>query len=79
MRDQYIQAIFNQYMGKRDQAGADLQVYLNNPTAIGDHGDIGNQIQKKIEEVDKYDSLIQTMQSLFLSVPDEDDPTPTKK
>jgi len=78
MRDQYIQAIFNQYMGKRDQAGADLQVYLNNPTAIGDHGDIGDQIQKKIEEVAKYDSLVQTMQSLFLPLPEEGDLKTTK-
>jgi len=67
MREQYIQAIFNQYMGKRDQSMADLQVYLNNPTAIGDHGDIGDQIQKKIEEVDRYESLVRTMSALFMS------------
>ena len=29
MRDLYIQSLFNQYMGLRDQARADLEIYLN--------------------------------------------------
>ena len=58
MKDLYIQAIFNQYMGARDQARADLETYLSN-------SDLGEEIKKKIQEIDKYSSLVSTMQSLF--------------
>ena len=65
MKELYIQSIFNQYLGKRDEAMADLDVYLNNPTAIGEHSDIGAEIRKKIQEVDKYSSLVGTMEKIF--------------
>lgn len=69
MRERYIEGIFNQYMGAREQARADLEIYLTNPVAIGEHSDIGEEIKKKIEEVDKYNSLVQTMKDIF-STPD---------
>jgi hypothetical protein len=65
MKDLYIQAIFNQYMGARDQARADLETYLSNSVGVGEHSDLGEEIKKKIQEIDKYSSLIATMQSLF--------------
>jgi len=65
MKDLYIQAIFNQYMGARDQARADLETYLSNSVGIGEHSDLGEEIKKKIQEIDKYSSLVSTMQSLF--------------
>lgn len=70
MRERYIQGIFNQYIGAREQARADLDVYLSNPVAIGEHSDIGEEIKKKIEEVDKYNSLVDTMNVIFASSPD---------
>jgi len=70
MRERYIQGIFNQYIGAREQARADLDVYLSNPVAIGEHSDIGEEIKKKIEEVDKYNSLVDTMNVIFVSSPD---------
>jgi hypothetical protein len=62
----YITSIFNQYAGKRDQALADLQIYLGNPVGIGEHADIGEEIKRKIEEVDKYTSLVETIQNQIL-------------
>jgi len=70
-KDLYIQGIFNEYMGKRDQALADLQVYIDSPQGVGDHPDLSQSIKLKIEEVDKYNSLIDTMQKHFVSNPDE--------
>ena len=52
MKELYIQGIFNEYMGRRDQARADLEVYLNNQVAIGDHPDIATEIKRKIEEIE---------------------------
>jgi len=65
MRDLYIQGIFNEYMGRRDQARADLNVYLHNQVAIGEHPNIAEEIKRKIEEIEKYDSLVSQMQKLF--------------
>lgn len=65
MKELYIQSIFNQYMGLRDQSRADLEIYLTNPIGVGDHSDIGEEIKKKISEIDKYDSKIETMKRLF--------------
>lgn len=70
MRDNYIQGIFNEYMGLRDQARADLEVFLANPTGVGEHSDISVEIKKKIEQVERYDSLVQQMKKLFLSQPE---------
>lgn len=65
MKDLYIQSIFNQYLGKRDEALADLNVYLDNPVGVGEHPNIGEEIRRKIEEVDKYTSLVETMKGIF--------------
>lgn len=62
----YITSIFNQYAGKRDQALADLQIYLGNPVGVGEHADVGEEIKRKIEEVDKYTSLVETIQKQIL-------------
>ena len=60
-KQRYVRSIFNQWAGKREQAIADLTVYLENPTGIGEHPDIGEEIKKKLEEVDRYDSLMDTI------------------
>ena len=69
MRDLYIQSLFNQYMGLRDQARADLEIYLTNATGVGDHSAIGETIKAKLEEVEKYDSLVSLMRKLFSPSP----------
>ena len=63
----YIGAIYNQWAGKRDQAIADLTIYLENPVGVGEHSNIGEEIKNKIREVDKYDSLVQTIENHFFA------------
>ena len=63
----YVTAIYNQFAGLRDEALADLQTLLNNPVGVGDHENIGESIKKKLEEVDKYDSLASTIEKYMLS------------
>ena len=61
LRQGYLQSSYNHYIAERDKHVLDLEVYLSNPVAIGEHSDIGEEIRKKIEEVDKYDSIISTL------------------
>ena len=62
---QHISGILTQYVGRRDEMLADLDVYLRSPVGVGEHSDIGQEIRTKIEEIDKLDSLIGTVQKYF--------------
>ena len=61
----YIQAIKTKLVGQRDIELSDLQVYISNPVAIGEHSDIGVEIEKKIETIDSLDSKIETIDRYF--------------
>ena len=72
---QYIQAIYNQFAGKREEALADLKVYMQNPVGVGEHPNIGDEIKRKIREVDEYDSLVACLEKHFSTA----DQTPQAK
>ena len=44
---------------------ANVEVLLNNPRGIGEHGDIINEIEKELEQVSKYEELISVMNKYF--------------
>lgn len=59
---QYVQAIYNQFAGAREQALADLSVYLQNPVGVGEHSSLGEEIKLLIRKVDEYDSLVECLE-----------------
>lgn len=65
MSKKHINGILNQYIGRKDEVIADLSVYLERPVGVGEHSDIGQEIRKKIKEVDRLDSLIETITKYF--------------
>ena len=60
-----IQSIKKEYEGKRDQEIYDLQVYLTNPVGVGEHSDISFEIKKKLENIEKLDAQIDTIDKYF--------------
>lgn len=62
---QYLQSIFNQYVGQREQALADLSMLLQHGVGVGDHANVGETIKSKIEEAERYDSLVGAMDKWF--------------
>lgn len=64
-KQRYVTSIYNQLVGKREELIADLEIYLNNPVGVGEHADIGEVIKEKIEQIDKYDSMANTLRSNF--------------
>jgi len=64
---QYLQSIFNQYVGLREQSLADLSMLLQHGVGVGDHANIGETIKTKIEEAERYDSLVSAMDKWFAS------------
>ena len=61
----YIEAIKNKRIGQRDIELSDLEVYLTNRVAIGEHPHIGEEIEKKLETIDSLDSKIETIERYF--------------
>lgn len=61
----YIEAIKNKLIGQRDIELSDLEVYLTNRVAIGEHPHIGEEIEKKLETIDSLDSKIETIERYF--------------
>jgi hypothetical protein len=56
-----IKGVYYEFCGKRMQAIADLEVLLQQTVGVGDHTNICEDIKKKYEEIDKYNSLLDTM------------------
>ena len=40
-------------------------IYLSNPVAIGEHSDIGEEVEKKVYNIDELGSKIDTIQELL--------------
>ena len=64
----HAHSIYLEFIGKRNTATADLKVYTRVPVGVGEHSDIGEEIKKKLREIDEYHSLIQTMEGIFPSI-----------
>ena len=65
MKDKYITGILNKYIGLRDIAIADLSVYIENPVGVGEHSDIGDEIEKKLKKVADCNEMINTITKYF--------------
>jgi len=61
----YLEAILLKLSGQRDIEKADLMVYLSNPVAIGEHPNIGEEIENKVSKIDELESKIDTIQKLL--------------
>ena len=72
----HIDAIFNEYLGKRNLAIADLQLFLHSPVGVGDHQNFGSSVKSKIEEIEKFDSLVKITIELYPEVNRVSKPTP---
>ena len=44
---------------------ANVEVLLSNPRGISEHGDIINEIEKELNEVAKYEDLVDAMNKYF--------------
>ena len=65
LRKGYLQSTYNHFIAERDKHVLDLEVYLSNQVAIGEHPNISDEIKNKIELIDKYDSIVSTLITRF--------------
>ena len=62
--DSIFESIQHEYSAKAMQLVNDISIAVVNPISIPDHFDFSSDIKKKIEELDKQRSLVETVQFL---------------
>ena len=60
-----LQSIKKEYEGIKEQEIYDLQVYLTNSVGVGEHSDISKEIKNKIQNIEKLDAQIDTINKYF--------------
>jgi hypothetical protein len=63
----YLKAILKKLEGQREIEMEDLNVYITTPVGVGEHANIGEEIEKKVENIDALDSKIETINKILNS------------
>jgi hypothetical protein len=58
MKERLLECFVSHAKGHVDKHLANVEVLLNHPAGIGEHGDIIEEIEKELDEVAKYDDLL---------------------
>tara|TARA_R100001594_G_scaffold3950_3_gene14523 strand:- start:1228 stop:1434 length:207 start_codon:yes stop_codon:yes gene_type:complete len=62
MRDKIIKALLSHAQGDIQKHLANIEIYLTNPSGIGEHSDILESIEHEINQVAKYQDQIDIIQ-----------------
>ena len=64
-KDTVLKGLYYEYLGLRQQTLAELNVLLENPVGVGDHAVQAKDVGDKIVEVERLNSLIDTLLEEF--------------
>lgn len=59
MRERLLECFVSHAKGHVDKHLANVEVLLANPVGVGNNGDIIEEIEKELDEVAKYDDLLE--------------------
>lgn len=62
MREQIIKALLSHAQGDIEKHKANVEVYLTNPTGIGEHSDVMEAIEHELDMIGKYMDQIEVIQ-----------------
>jgi len=65
MREILLEALRSHAKGHVDKHKANVEVYLNNTTGIGEHPDIIEAMEMEIMEIAKYDDVLEMLDKYF--------------
>ena len=65
MRDQLLKALLAHANGDIAKHKANVEVYLTNPTGIGEHSNIVEAIEQEINMIAKYQDQIEVINKYF--------------
>ena len=64
-REVMIEALIDHAKGHIAKHRMNVEVYLTNPVGVGEHPDIMEAIEKELEEVAKYNDIIEMLHEYF--------------
>jgi hypothetical protein len=64
-REVMIEALIDHAKGHIAKHRMNVEVYLANPVGVGEHPDIMEAIEKELEEVAKYNDIIEMLNEYF--------------
>lgn len=65
MRQQLIAASRQHYLAHIEKHRINVEVILNNPTAIAEHSDIMDAIEKEVAQIAEYMDKLEVMERYF--------------
>jgi hypothetical protein len=65
MREQLINASRQHYLAHIEKHRINVEVVLNNPTAIAEHSDIMDAIEKEIAQIAEYMDKLEVLERYF--------------
>jgi hypothetical protein len=65
MKNDLLTAIVLKLEGEIAMAKANIRIYLNSPSGIGEHSDIAETVEKEIEKIAAADEKIDTIERHF--------------
>ncbi len=63
--DKFVKGIYSEYMGRRTQVLAEIEVYLNSPVGVGEHSKISTEVKTRLEELAALDDVVETIEKHF--------------
>ena len=67
MRDQMIKALLAHAQGDIEKHKANVEIYLTNPTGIGEHSNVMEAVEEELNMIAKYQDQIDVIQKYFKS------------
>jgi hypothetical protein len=65
MREQLIRASKQHYLAHIEKHRINVEVILNNPTAIAEHSDIMDAIEKEVAQIAEYMDKLEVLERYF--------------
>jgi len=65
MREQLISASRQHYLAHIEKHRINVEVILNNPTAIAEHADIMDAIEKEVAQIAEYMDKLEVLERYF--------------
>jgi hypothetical protein len=65
MRKQLLKATRDHALGHVEKHRMNVEILLNNPAGIGEHGDVMAEIEKEIMEIAKYNDVLEILDGYF--------------
>ena len=67
--NQIVKALISHFRASRDQAVAQLNVYVNSPVGVADHPNIVEDCTVLVKQVTEAEDCLRTLNNLFVPTP----------